>query len=60
MGENVTVQRKKFRKCVSFYNVQNEETEKVCNAVSGNPAVIGFGKYENKYCSFNAMSPFSS
>lgn len=62
MDENVSyfVQRKKFKKCVSLYNVQNEETEKVCSAVGGNLAVTGFGKYENKYCSFNAMSPFSS
>lgn len=52
------VQRKELKTCVSHYNVQNEETEKVCSAVGGKLAVTGFGKYENKYCSFNAMSPF--
>lgn len=50
--------QRKLKKCVSLYNVQNKETEKVCSAVGGKLAVTGFGKYENKYCSFNAMSPF--
>lgn len=54
------VQRMEFDKCITFHNVQIEEREKVANAVVGNLSVTGFGKNEIKYCSFRAMSPFSS
>lgn len=32
----------------------------MCDAVGGNSAVTGFGKYDNKYSSFNAMSPLQA
>lgn len=53
------MQRMEFENC-TLHNVQIEGRKKVASAVGGNLADTGFGKNENKYCSFRAMSPFSS